>query len=69
MGHRLRCPTNSLPTFSYTLRTGRLDVFIDRFPRLKLEYEELEGSPIYEHRLIAAVERSLKLSYCKCTSL
>ena len=45
--------------------------FIDRFPTLKQEYEELVVFGRYDHRLVAAVEaslKSLKIHRCKGTS-
>jgi hypothetical protein len=49
---------------------GDVDVLCDRLAGLKPEYNELELIGAYEHRLVAAVERSLEcLSFnrCDCT--
>jgi hypothetical protein len=47
-----------------------MDILCDRLAELKPEYNELKLGGAYEHRLIAAVERSLEclsLDECDCT--
>ena len=54
------------------LSEGDAELFADRFPRLRQEYERFEICEGYEPRLVAAVEvnvKSLKIDGCKRTSL
>lgn len=80
IGTSLRVDDRPVPHIPHPLR-GRLfidltskrdlDLPIDRFPGLGLEYEELGIYGAYEHRLVAAIERSLrrlKINQCGCTS-
>jgi len=64
---RLPCPLRGKLLVQWNKETDR-ELFLDRFPGLDLEYEELVITGEYEQRIVAAVEDNLKcLEVTRCT--
>jgi hypothetical protein len=78
-GSSFQAENRPAPQISYPLlgrllvdpSQGNMELFIDRFPKLEQEYEELVIFGEYEHRIAAAFGASLKsrtIQRCKRTS-